>query len=308
MKVLPGTMQADLNVGVTTHCHCWLVIRVDGTQMGFTDHDEDMTFEGTVFHAETGLTASSLQTNAGVSTGNLDVSGAISSDSITAADIAAGSYDNAAVTVWRVDWTNVENRVILLAGTLGEVTRGDIDFMAEIRGINHFMTQPNGKQYNSHCDATLGDARCTIDLATFPNATLPATVALVGSSRVFVVTDPAIVALTDGWFSNGRVLWLTGDNAGETMEVRNSVEATGTQTQFELWEGMPKPIKTGDACSCVVGCDKTIQTCKAKFNNVANFRGYPRIPGLDATQFYVRNGSGNTGGSLYGQSIGLIDV
>jgi hypothetical protein len=29
------------------------------------------------------------------------------------------------------------------------------------------------------------------------------------------------------------------------------------------------------------GCDKTLPTCFAKFNNVVNFRGEPLVPGLD---------------------------
>ena len=35
-----------LGQGVTTVCRAWLVIRRDGTQFGFTDHDLDLGFEG----------------------------------------------------------------------------------------------------------------------------------------------------------------------------------------------------------------------------------------------------------------------
>ena len=31
------------------------------------------------------------------------------------------------------------------------------------------------------------------------------------------------------------------------------------------------------------GCDKASATCQAKFANIANFRGFPFVPGLDAT-------------------------
>jgi uncharacterized phage protein (TIGR02218 family) len=31
----------------------------------------------------------------------------------------------------------------------------------------------------------------------------------------------------------------------------------------------------------VADCDKQFSTCKAKFDNVANFRGFPHVPGND---------------------------
>ncbi len=35
---------------------------------------------------------------------------------------------------------------------------------------------------------------------------------------------------------------------------------------------------TGDAFTVYQGCDHTMATCKAKFNNLANFRGFPFVP------------------------------
>jgi uncharacterized phage protein (TIGR02218 family) len=37
----------------------------------------------------------------------------------------------------------------------------------------------------------------------------------------------------------------------------------------------------GDTFEVVAGCDRTFATCKSKFNNVRNFRGFPHIPGRD---------------------------
>ena len=57
--------------------------------------------------------------------------------------------------------------------------------------------------------------------------------------------------------------------------------ATRAGTRFVLQQNMVNTIDAGDGYSVVAGCDKTLATCKTKFNNVVNFRGYPYIPGVD---------------------------
>ena len=46
------------------------------------------------------------------------------------------------------------------------------------------------------------------------------------------------------------------------------------------------------------GCDKTFATCKAKFDNALNFRGFPHLPGNDAAYAYVVDGGVFDGGPL----------
>jgi uncharacterized phage protein (TIGR02218 family) len=46
------------------------------------------------------------------------------------------------------------------------------------------------------------------------------------------------------------------------------------------------------------GCDKRIATCGTKFANVANFRGFPNIPGQDAVLRYATKDGGHEGALL----------
>ena len=57
MKSLPPSLQSHLDTGATTLAWCWRVTRGDGAVLGFTDHDRDLTFDGTTFEAAAGLTA-----------------------------------------------------------------------------------------------------------------------------------------------------------------------------------------------------------------------------------------------------------
>jgi uncharacterized phage protein (TIGR02218 family) len=38
--------------------------------------------------------------------------------------------------------------------------------------------------------------------------------------------------------------------------------------------------RVGDGFTVTAGCDKSVKTCKAKFDNEVNFRGFPHVPGI----------------------------
>src|SRR5581483_8652977 len=102
--------------------------RKDGVVMGFTDHDRDLSFDGVTYQAASGFTASSVEDQLGLAVSNLDVQGALSSAAITEADLNAGRYDDAAVTIYLVNWQDVSQRVVLRSGFLGQVSRGTLAF------------------------------------------------------------------------------------------------------------------------------------------------------------------------------------
>ncbi len=104
MKALPPALQAHLDSGATTLAWCWRLARADGTHLGFTDHDRDLTFDGTTFEAASGFTATDIKDAVGLGVDNLEVSSALRSDALNEDDLAAGLYDDAAVEIWRVNW------------------------------------------------------------------------------------------------------------------------------------------------------------------------------------------------------------
>ena len=56
--------------------------------------------------------------------------------------------------------------------------------------------------------------------------------------------------------------------------------------------------EAGTAFSIVAGCDKQFSTCKTKFANPVNFRGFPHLPGNDAAYGYVTDGGVFDGGPI----------
>lgn len=163
MKAIPPALQAHLETGATTLAWCWRLTRRDGVRLGFTDHDRTIVFDGTVFEASAGFTASEMKESIGLSFDNLEVTSALQSDRLSEPDLASGLFDDAAVEIFRVNWQNPEQRVLMRSGSLGEVKRGGGAFSAEVRGLAHYLQQPKGRLYQYTCDADLGDARCGVD-------------------------------------------------------------------------------------------------------------------------------------------------
>jgi len=295
MKQLPAALQSHLDSGTTTLAWCWRVTRNDGTRLGFTDHDRDLAFDGTVFEAATGFTASEIRDALGLSVDNLEVSSALKSESLDENDLAAGLYDDAAVEIWRVNWTDAGQRILMRSGSLGEVRRAGAAFTAEVRGLAHYLQQPKGRLFQSGCDADLGDARCGIDLDD-PAFRGSGTVLAASSARLF--TASGLSAFASGFLTRGLVTFTTGANAGRSQEVKRHILAGPTAT-IELWQPMALAIAPNDAFTVTAGCDKRFATCQAKFANAVNFRGFPHMPGNDYVLAVARPGepvvTGRTG-------------
>ncbi|SCD24439.1 hypothetical protein BR141012304_12041 [Brucella inopinata] len=96
-----------------------------------------------------------------------------------------------------------------------------------------------------------------------------------------------------GWFSEGRLAWTSGANRGRAVRVVGHAGAS-----LQLGEPMILLVAAGDAFRLVCGCDKSFSTCKAKFANGVNFRGFPHLPGNDAAYAYVNSTNDYDGGVL----------
>jgi uncharacterized phage protein (TIGR02218 family) len=286
MKTLPAELQDHLDGGATTLAWCWRLTRRDGTTFGFTDHDRDIVFDGTTFEAAAGFAASEIRDTVGLSVDNLEVTSALSSERLTETDLSAGLYDDAGVEIFRVNWQDPAQRVLMRSGSLGEVRRAGLTFAAEVRGLAHYLQQPKGRLFQYTCDADLGDARCAVALAG-ATYTGSGAVAEAQSRRSFVVSG--LSAYSDDWFTRGLLTFTSGPATGSKREVRAHRVAAGA-VSIELWQPLGHLPAPGETFTVTAGCDKHFATCAAKFSNTANFRGFPHMPGNDFVGGYARRG------------------
>lgn len=279
MRVLSSGLQDHLDTGATTLCWCWRITRNDGAAFGFTDHDRDLTFDGTDFEAVSGFTGTEIQGAIGLNVDTLDVEGALQSERLSEADLAAGLFDNALIEIYRVNWAAPDQRVLMRYGNLGEVARGQHHFRCEVRGLAHELQQPKGRIIQYGCDAELGDARCKIDLGQAAYRSDAGVVAALGAGpRSF--TASGLDAFAGNWFTRGLLTWLSGANSGRPAEVKLHAKSGGA-VRIELWQRPAEEIAISDTFRIIAGCDKQFATCRAKFANTANFRGFPHVPGND---------------------------
>lgn len=292
-------LKAHLETGATTVARAWEIERTDGERLGFTDHDEDLSFEGLVFRAEAGMTAQVLATATGLSVDNTEAIGALSADAITEEDIGAGRYDGARVRAWLVNWRAPGERVLQFNGTIGEIMRDGGQFRAELRGLSEALNTARGHVYQAPCAAVLGDGRCGVDSSA---AAYSVTSPVAGVEDGHVFRFAAMPQFADGWFTRGRLTVVSGAAAGlEAVIKRDATESS--ERVAEVWEELGAAVAPGDQVRLEAGCDKTVETCRVKFDNFLNFRGFPDIPGDDWLAAVPRKGEDNSGGSRrYGGS------
>lgn len=275
MKSSSPALAAHLAGEVTTLATCWRLERADGWVRGFTDHDRELVVDGLTYVASTGFLPSAIKTASDLSVDNLDVDGFLDDAALRAEDLIAGLFDGARIEVFIVNWADLgQGRLLLRKGFLGEIKRADQRFSAEIRGLSNRLQQTAGKLYSRLCRVDLGSSECGVALG--PRTDTYAVTQVIAADTVRIVT-----ARATGFFTFGKATFTTGANAGAVNEVLLHDGQT-----IRLFVPMPRPIVVGDQIVLVAGCDKTPETCNAKFANILNFRGEPHIPGNDKVFSY----------------------
>ncbi|NDV87778.1 DUF2163 domain-containing protein [Aurantimonas aggregata] len=277
MRDIPAALAAHLARPTTTLAHGWRLTRQDGAVFGFTDHDAPLDFAGTVFEAATGLGATEAEETLGLAATTAEVEGALSSAAISEADIRAGRFDGARVEIFVVDWQDPASHLLLDVAELGEVKYGETGFAAELRGRTASLDRVRGRLYRRRCDAVFGDHRCRFP-AQEPPFTTEVTIAGVESGAVLVAGD---LGGDPGRFGHGRAVFLEGAAAGLAAEIVTAA-ATGLGTvRVALADPPEAALQAGDRLRLTEGCDRQFATCRDRFGNQANFRGFPHIPGGD---------------------------
>ncbi|MCB2130588.1 MAG: phage BR0599 family protein, partial [Rhodobacteraceae bacterium] len=151
-----------------------------------------------------------------------------------------------------------------------------------------------GRTFQANCDAAVGDVHCAVNLEA---PAFKGTGAVIDVLRDRAFTASGLATFSAGWFAFGLVEWSTGANAGRRVEVLSHDLVDGVAI-LTLLEAPVRPITATDTFIVRAGCDKRIATCTAKFANVANFRGFPHIPGQDAVLRYATKDGGHEGAVL----------
>jgi len=215
--------------------------------------------------------------------------------------VIAGGYDSGAIAVGG-SWTYFQSPTVAvpasakqiaitlsgagagvlydaIGGYFYDTTQSDPIFLPSTTGDVYWECTSAGTTAASYPGtfggATAGDGSV---VWTSRNAFLRSGIVLTADSRrVFTaaVTEPRAV---DAWFNGGSVIFITGENAGSVMELKQWRETGG---EIELFLSMPSDINTGDEFYVYPGCDKSRISCSAIFGNGKNMYAFPDVPGQD---------------------------
>lgn len=177
MKRTSAALRAHFAQPYQTTATCLQVTLSNGTVLGFTDHDVDITIAGWVapedvvngtYVAAQGYTLSDVATSDALNVDNTEVSGILQYPGVTEADLKAGLWDFARIRIFLVNWADLTmGPSWLRAGRLGEVTVERGMFKAELRGLMNAYTRNVGELTSPTCRAQLYDARCTVNPTGF---------------------------------------------------------------------------------------------------------------------------------------------
>ncbi len=272
MKNISAPLLAHLQEELTTLALLVKVTRSDAVVLGFTTHDQDITYDGVVYKSDGILADKPLDSASGSKAKGFEIAGILDGEGIAESDLALGLYDNAEVEAYLCDWKNLSaGAVRMRRGWLGEVAMADGGYRAELRGMHDLLQRRIGETYTPECRYDLGDGRCGVALN-----------ALKVTGSVTAATDRSNFADSgrgepDGYFAYGKLTWTSGVNAGTSVEVRDWSQA---DRAFSLWLPTPFAIAVGDGYEVAPGCDKRFSTCGGKFSNSVNFGGFPYLPGV----------------------------
>lgn len=125
--------------------------------------------------------------------------------------------------------------------------------------------------YQSSCHHTLYDTYCGLNQNNFRENNISVAANSTKTKIYCTLTRPA------GYYNGGIIEFINGQNSGFKRAVK--VHEDGVLTLALPLLFTPD---TGDKFAIYAGCNKSIDMCKTKFNNIANFGGTPFIPEGDS--------------------------
>lgn len=258
---------------LTSLAFCWTLQRADGAGLALTSGDRDLSFEGMVYRASPGATPASIGRSVGLEPDSVEIAGALTADALSESDLALGRWTGSSVRLVAVDWEAPDaGQIELFSGELGAAVTEDDGYSAELHGTAAKLARPVCPRTSPECRAALGDKNCRVDLA---GRTLRATV-VSAQGNVLQLDSPA-----EDRFLFGRLRYLGGANCGLASTV---LGVSGGEISLRDRPG--EAVAPGTLVELREGCDKRFITCVSRFQNGANFRGEPHLPGTDLLTRY----------------------
>jgi len=289
--VPPGFMDWLINAQQVLIAELYTFRLNNGIEMYFNNVDFDLSYNDKVWRANSvRFDNMKYHNEVGVRVDEMEIKAAAFADDLVNGNnffIACqqGLFDGAQFTRQRAFWAVDDGRpwvdyqaapqgvVTLFTGYISMIdkigrTSAEIKVKSPLKFLD--MEMPRNT-FQAVCNWTLYDAGCTI-LRSAHTANFTVAAATRGTITVASISGPTG---PDGApsYQQGRLLFTSGTNNGlQTMMASND------SNTFYLQYPLVNIPAAGDTFAASWGCLKTTNACLNKFNNIANFRGFPKVP------------------------------
>jgi uncharacterized phage protein (TIGR02218 family) len=275
-REISNDLKAHLAGEVLTVATCLRIQAAGGSELFFTDHDAEIGWDADTYTPVAAGDLSSFVQSAGGGVDHMDLEVGYAAAAFTRDALRAGLWDNAEWWSFLINYADTTMGILKLGrGRLGDMEIGEHRARIELCSMSIWLQAPVGRILTPECDATLGDSRCKVAIASYTHT---GTVASVTDNRTFTVSGNA-AGKAANYYAYGKLRWITGANAGLYMQVKSSDASNGVVLQ----EPMALTVAAGDTLWLYAGCDRRKATCISRFSNILNFQGAPDLPGLDKT-------------------------
>lgn len=250
--------------------------RDDGVIYGYTDHDLPLTVDAQLYVPSPGIKRTNLTATSDDRVSNQEFGSAWVD--APEDDLLAGLFDNATVETMLCSWDKPELGTFTVdKGNLGVIQWTADGFRGDVQSHMRQLTRNISFSYTASCrhklfsqfnEFTIG--ACSLNSGSY---TFAGAVSVVSTDKLVFQTSG--VSQGDNFCSNGTLVWSSGQNVGVKSSVKK--HTVGGVVTIELFLPTPYSITAGDNFDITAGCDKSLATCKSKFNNVVNFGGFPHI-------------------------------
>jgi uncharacterized phage protein (TIGR02218 family) len=256
---------------------CFTFITTTGTQYTWTTVDYDIPFNGFTFLANGPLVNGLKYKGAiGLEVDKQQITiAARPTDVINGAPFLValrdGAFDGAPVYRDRVFLTAPQRSVVggvrLFQGRVSTVdnvgrTQATLTVASDLVILDYDMPK---NVFSPTCLHVLYDAGCGVIRGTF---------SLDGACGDGSNSSTINFSGARAGDAQGSLVFTSGPNAN----VRSTVRSVVAGSAYNLMYPLPFAPAVNDKFNVSFGCDHTQFTCQAKFNNLANFRGFPYVP------------------------------
>ena len=277
MKSASPELIALLATGKFVRADLWTITLNGGAVVRWTSHDQPISYLGNAFARGPVIDAGQVSEKVGVEVATLDLTiDAADDDLINGTPvipfIARHGLDGAIIKRERAyapDWSSpITGGVVRFAGKVTSI-KSVQGSEAQIT-VSSWLVLLNASSprnlFQAGCLRTLYDAGCGL---------VPSAYSAIGTvSTGGIGSFGSNLTGAAGYYSQGRIVFTTGANAG----VSRTVRINGTDGTFTLILPLPAACQTGDTFTAFAGCDLAHSTCSTKFNNLLRFKGTPFVP------------------------------